>query len=111
MGKLNMKGATPVGSTALCGTCTYAHIMTGFRESEQVMICTRVEPNLLLPFPVYECTGYYDKNRPGWELMQKLAIRIEDRPVKKAGFKVGLGFAETAVQIAVADEDDGEYSE
>lgn len=106
MGKLNMKGATPVGSAALCNTCSNAHIITGFRESEKVMICTAVDPNLLLPFPVHECTRYYDKNRPNWQQMQTLAIRVEDRPVKKAGFKAGLGFSETAIKISVPDEND-----
>ena len=108
MGKLNMKGATPVGSTALCTTCTSAQIITGFRESEQVVICTNVDPNLLLPFAVHECTSYYDKNRPSWQQMEKLAIRVEDRPAKKAGFKAGLGFAETAIRVAVRGEDTDE---
>ncbi|GAA3748951.1 hypothetical protein [Terriglobus aquaticus] len=111
MGKLNMKGATPIGSVALCSTCTCGLILSGFRESEQVMICTRVEPNLLLPFPVHECTGYYDKNRPSWQQMQKLAIRVEDRPAKNAGFKAGLGFAETAISVAVSDDEDDDDNE
>ena len=34
MGKLPIKNGTPVGSVSLCNTCSYAQIMTGFKESE-----------------------------------------------------------------------------
>ncbi|SNT21436.1 hypothetical protein SAMN05421770_105199 [Granulicella rosea] len=78
--------------------------MTGFRESEMVSICTDVHPNLVLPFPVHECSGYYDKNRPNWEQMEKLAIHVSPGEPKPRGFKVGSGFI-TKVTVG-ADEDD-----
>ena len=34
------------------------------------------EPNIVVPFTIHECTGYYDKNRPTWEQMEKLAIHV-----------------------------------
>jgi hypothetical protein len=92
MSKLNIKGGTPVGSESLCRTCTYAHIMTGYRESEMVTVCTEVNPNVVVPFVIHECTGYYDKNRPNWEQMQKLAIDVSTSPLKPVGFKIGAGF-------------------
>jgi len=85
-----IKGGTPVGNTSLCRTCTNAHIITGFRESEQIIFCTDVHPSLRLPFPVHDCSGYYDKNRPSWQQMEKLAIHVVPGPLKPVGFKFGV---------------------
>ncbi len=71
MGKVYIKNGTPVGSESLCRTCSFAVIFTGYRESEQMFMCTRVHPNIVLPFTVNTCTGYYDKNRPTYQQMQK----------------------------------------
>jgi hypothetical protein len=92
MSRAYIKGGTPVGSESLCKTCVYAQIMTGYRESEMVTVCTNVSPNVVMPFAIYECTGYYDKNRPTWEQMTKLAIDVTTAPLKPVGFKVGAGF-------------------
>jgi hypothetical protein len=70
--------------------------MTGYRESELVTICNDVHPNIVVPFPIYECTGYYDKNRPSWEDMQKFALHISAGESKPRGFKFGAGFTQTA---------------
>jgi len=107
MGKLPIKNGTPVGSVSLCRTCSYAQIMTGFRESELITICDNVNPNLVVPFNVYECTGYWDKNRPSWDEMKKLAIHVDSGPIKPRGFKVGGGFVQTtAVRVGSDDEDE-----
>jgi hypothetical protein len=45
MGKVYIKNGTPVGAESLCKTCSWAVIFTGYRESEQTIICTRVDPN------------------------------------------------------------------
>ena len=76
MGKVNIKGGTPVGSASLCRTCSWAHIVNGYRESEMLVICTDVYPNIAVPFTVRECTAYNDKNRPDWDEMEKLAIQV-----------------------------------
>jgi len=109
MGKVYVKGGTPIGSESLCRTCSYAHTMTGFRESEMVTICTGVGPNIVVPFQMYECTGYYDRNRPTWQQMEKLAIHVSPGNPKPVGFKVGAGFGETTVRVAVnGEEEEGE---
>ncbi len=90
MSKLYIKDGTPTGSASLCKTCTNAHIMTGYRESEQLTVCTEVHPNVVLPFTIYNCSSYYDKNRPNWEQMEKLAINVVPDPLKKVGFKLKL---------------------
>jgi len=92
MSRAYIKGGTPVGSESLCRTCTYAHIMIGYRESEMVTVCTDVNPNVVLPFKIYDCTGYEDKNRPNWQQMQDLAIDVATAPLKPVGFKTGAGF-------------------
>jgi hypothetical protein len=106
MGKLNIKGGTPIGSESLCRTCSYAHIMTGFRESESVTMCNEVHPNIVVPFLVYECTGYYDKQKPNWEMMRKFAIDISPVSSKPVGFKTGLGFQDTRKLVPVEEDDD-----
>jgi hypothetical protein len=89
MGKIFIKNGTPVGAESLCRTCSWAVIFTGYRESEQTIICTRMDPNIVLPFTVNTCTSYYDKNRPTWQQMEKLAINVTPAPLKPVGFKVG----------------------
>ena len=76
MGKINIKGGTPVGTASLCRTCSWAHIINGYRESEMVVVCTDISPNIAVTFTVRECTGYNDKNRPNWDQMEKLAIDV-----------------------------------
>jgi hypothetical protein len=92
MSNTYIKGGTPVGSESLCRTCAYAQITIGYRESEQIIICTNVGPNLVMPFKVYDCSGYYDKNRPSWKQMTELAIDVTPSPIKPVGFKVRSGF-------------------
>ncbi len=108
MGKSYVKGGTPVGSESLCRTCTSAHIMVGYRESEMVTMCNDVHPNIVVPFRIYECSSYYDKNRPSWDEMEKLAIDVATAPMKPVGFKTGLGFQDTRKFVRVVDGEDDE---
>jgi hypothetical protein len=110
MGKAFIKGGTPVGSESLCKTCSYAHIMTGYRESELVTMCNEVQPNIVVPFLICECTGYYDKQKPTWEQMKKFAIDISPGPCKPVGFKVGVGFQDTS-KLVPADNDEDEMDD
>ena len=103
MGKINVKGGTPNGGASLCRTCAWAHIVSGFRESELVVICTEVNPNFTVPFKVQECTNYLDRNRPSYEAMRKLAIYVEpSSSLKPVGFRA---------KVAVIDEEEGEAGE
>ena len=107
MGKAYIKGGTPIGSASLCDTCSSGHVMTGYRESEKLTICECVNPNIVIPFLIYECTGYYDKNRPSWKQMEDLAITVTPGPLKPIGFKTGL-FPPVKVTVGTPDEDDDE---
>jgi hypothetical protein len=110
MGKVHVKGGTPVGSESLCRTCSNAHIMIGYRESERITACSGIHPNILVPFNIYECTGYHDKNRPTYNQMQKLAIHVDTAPMKPVGFKTGAGFHQATV-VRVGGDDDDDYDE
>lgn len=83
--------------------------MTGYRESEFMTMCDNVHPNIVVPFTIYECTGYYDKNRPSWSDMKKLAIDVTPDPMKPVGFRVGVGFHEAAVRQATVKTEDDNY--
>lgn len=77
-----------MGSASLCRTCRSAHILSGYRESEMVVVCTATYPDFPVPFVVRECTGFTDKSKPDWDEMEKFAIDIA--PVsfaKKVGFR------------------------
>jgi hypothetical protein len=109
MARPYIKGGTPVTAASKCNTCNYAHIMTGFRESERIVMCNEVHPNIVVPFVIFECTSYYDKNLPDWEQMEKLAIDVASAPFKTvSGFNKGSRFREAAMadRVATAKSDD-----
>jgi hypothetical protein len=64
MFKIFIRGGIAHGRTSLCATCASAHIVTGFRESEMVVICTEANPHIPIRFEVKECTEYSARERP-----------------------------------------------
>ena len=106
MSKPYIKNGTPVGNESLCKTCSHTQIISGYRESEHITVCCYVNPNIVLPFTVNTCTGYYDKNRPTWQQMQKLAIHVTPGPLKPVGFKIGAGFQDAVESSPVVNDDD-----
>jgi hypothetical protein len=109
MSKLNVKNGTPVGNVHLCKSCSWGQFMTGYRESDLMVICTNTRPNIAVPFTVFDCSEYNDKYRPDWEQMEKLAIGLGEKVKRKPtpGF-FGNGFARVP---AVGDEDEDELEE
>ncbi len=70
-----------------CMSCDYAHILRGFRESEELVYCYFATPMFLVPFAVRDCCNHADKNRPTWEEMEKLAIEVRpSSSFRKIGF-------------------------
>ncbi len=93
MSKLKVKNGTPVGDAHLCRNCSNGQFTVGYRESEVLVIWTNSSPALRVPFPVYECTGFWDRNRPDYEAMTKLALNFSGTRRKAiAGFR-DSGFA------------------
>jgi hypothetical protein len=63
MFKLFIRGGVAHGCTSLCATCASAHIVTGYRESEMVVICTEANPHVPIRFEVKDCTEYSPRNQ------------------------------------------------
>jgi len=109
MGKLHVKNGTPVGSEHLCRSCSWGQYTTGYKESEVLVFCTNTNPNFRVTFPVYDCSEYYDRNRPDYDEMKKLAIDIAPIRVSKKTLGFVLPDAQEPekpeYEPAVADED------
>jgi hypothetical protein len=90
MTPIYVKNGTPAQSQSKCSSCQHAHILRGFRESEEAVYCARHWGRLLVvPFKVYECSSYMDRTRPTWEQMEELAIEVlplSSTVAKPAGF-------------------------
>ena len=90
MGKLNIKGGTPIGGDTLCRTCSESLVLSGFRESERVVLCDALYNSVAVPFAVHECSRYHDRNRPSYDQMEKLAINVVPGPLKMVGLALAL---------------------
>jgi len=108
MSKLNIKNGTPVGSEHLCERCSWSQYMTGYRESDRLVICNKTNPNITVPFVVLECTGFDDKFRPDWNQMQKLAIDIQ--PVRVSSRTAGFSTLVEGRPVTMPAEDEEELA-
>jgi hypothetical protein len=107
MGNLNVKNGTPVGSAHLCKGCVHGQYTTGYSQSDVLVICTNSDPARTVPFVVHECTEFWDRRRPDWEQMEKLALSFSEgaRRRRTPGFS-GSGFASVLVTPAEETEDE-----
>ena len=105
MSKVNVKNGTPVGREHLCKRCNWGQFMTGYRDSDLLVICTNASPNIAVLFPVYECSAFGDKHRPTFDQMSRLAIRVNSARLsaRTRGFQ-----AVTTMQPVRVDEDEDE---
>jgi len=110
MGRVNVKNGTPIGNEHLCRSCSNGQYTVGYRESDVMTICTNSAPARMLPFTVYECTEFQDRNRPDWEQMHKLALTFCDtrrKPIR--GFsRNGFSRIPVTADDESEDEDGGE---
>ena len=115
MSKLNVKNGTPVGSDHLCKNCRNGQYVTGYRESDVLVICALSTPSFRLPFVVHECTDFSDKHRPDWKQMEKLAIDFQPVRISKKtrGFQISEVPERQEYGPAAGDddEDDGEFDD
>ncbi len=90
MGNVYVRNGTPIGSVSLCTTCTHAHIVEGYRESEAIILCTYASYDhaLSIHFKVKSCSNHLDRTRPSWKEMEKLAIPVTTGTLKPVGFLV-----------------------
>ena len=104
MGELNIKNGTPVGNAHLCKSCTWGQFVTGYRESDLLVICMRNDPSIPVPFVVFECTEFNDKHKPTFAQMTKLAIHL--RPVRISAKTAGFGTPAEVVPISAPARED-----
>ena len=106
MSNLQVINGTPAGNAHLCRKCSHGQFTRGYRESDVLVICTNVAPNRKVPFVVYECSELWDRNRPSFGEMTKLALDFSDgRRKRTPGFRTA-GFA--TVRVGDDDDDDDE---
>ena len=105
MRKVTVKNGTPVGNEHLCKRCTWGQFVTGYRESDVVVICMRPDPSFRVPFTVYDCSEFSDKYKPTWEQMSRLALEVE--PVRVSARTRGFYTIEKAEPVR-PDEDEDE---
>lgn len=87
MVNIKVNNGTPVSGTSLCYSCDWSLVMKGFRDSDEIVYCLRPYPDIRIPFPVRECSGYFDKNAASKEDMEKMAwILLSKRIERKVGF-------------------------
>jgi hypothetical protein len=101
MSKVNVKNGSLFGKENLCRSCRNGQITTGYRDSDVWVICTNSSPARMVPFPVEECTDFWDRNRPNWDQMEDLAIsfsEVRTRPIR------GFGGQDSARLPVVADD-------
>jgi hypothetical protein len=101
MGKMNVKNRTPVGNAHLCKSCNWGQVVAGYRESDLLVICMNTNPNIVVPFTVFDCSEFSDKRKPTWDEMEKLAIAVE--PVRISAKTRGFG---TVTRIRMDEDED-----
>ncbi|HEY2857693.1 MAG TPA: hypothetical protein VGJ21_04705 [Terracidiphilus sp.] len=106
MGNLNVKNGTPVGNEHLCKRCSWGQCMTGYRESDFMVICTNTNPNFKVPFTVMDCTEFSDRQRPDWEQMTKLALEVA--PTRVSTRTSGFSTVTRIQPMRVAEDEDDE---
>ena len=99
-----VKNGTALEAQSKCESCKHAHIMRGYRESEEAVYCTAFYGRMLpVAFKVYECSSYTDRTRPTWEQMEDLAIDV--LPLSSGSGK-SAGFRSKVSAEAKRDEED-----
>lgn len=84
---IKVKGGTPQGSDTLCRTCSYGHIIKGFRATEEEVFCRYFYLEREIHFPVSECTFYEDRRLASKREMEEIAwILRTDMPRRRVGF-------------------------
>jgi len=84
---IKVKGGTPQGGDTLCRTCSYGHLIKGFRATEEEVFCRYFYLERQIYFPVSECTFYEDRRLASKREMEDIAwILRTDMPRRRVGF-------------------------
>jgi hypothetical protein len=84
---IKVKGGTPQGSETLCRTCSYGHIIKGFRATEEEVFCRYFYLEREIHSLVSACTFYEDRRLASKREMEDIAwILRTDMPRRRVGF-------------------------
>ncbi|HJZ63941.1 MAG TPA: hypothetical protein VKD70_06465 [Candidatus Acidoferrum sp.] len=84
---IKVKGGTPQSNNTLCRTCTYGHVIKGFRATEEEVFCRYFYLEREIHFAVSECTFYEDRRLASKREMEEIAwILRTDMPRRRVGF-------------------------
>ena len=84
---IKVRGGTPQGSETLCQTCSYGHLIKGFRVTEEEVFCRYFYLEREIRFRVSECTAYEDRRLASKREMEDIAwILRTDMPRRRVGF-------------------------
>lgn len=101
--RVHIKDGTAIEGESKCSSCTHAHLIRGFRESDEMVFCNFAYELIRIPFKVRECSNHRDRNRPDWKQMEDLAIDIQPlTSAKPAGFRL-ISDAEEDEAVAEAE--------
>ena len=92
MNTIVMKKAALRDERSLCHACYWAHILKGFRESEEAVYCC-FSRFRAVPFKVADCTDFSNKTVPTREQMENIALIIPTKPARKAGGFIRASFS------------------
>lgn len=76
-------GTTSDQNSSLCMSCRSATIINGPRQSDQVVVCGRLEKDDRISFIVTSCTGYSDQSLPSLYHMEDIAWILRSDPKRK----------------------------
>jgi len=112
---IKVKGGTPQSSDTLCRTCNHAHIIKGFRATEEEVFCRYFYIEREIRFPVCECTWYEDKRLASKTEMEEIAWFLTTRkPGRSVGFVSAAQFREMeseAAKVAPTASDEQKLNE
>jgi hypothetical protein len=103
MPTITVKGGTPLHGESICKTCQWVHMIRGYRESQEVIVCTYVDPNREVTFAVCECSHFRSSITPTPQQMEDIALIIPTQPARKPAGFMGIGF--DAMGQEICDED------
>ena len=78
-----VRNGTPINGPSLCDSCMHAHILKGFRESEEQVVCCFTYPNHRVAFPVHKCNDYAEVKRQTLKQMEDMAWVLAPRDGKR----------------------------
>jgi hypothetical protein len=101
---IRVKGGTPEGCESLCQTCSYGHVIKGFRASEEEAYCRYFYLEREIRFPVRECTFYEDRRLANKKDMEEIAWILRSATTRS---NQNIGFV-SAAQFRKIEGDDAE---